>query len=498
MKDTIANFNRKLAFQNEEKKKRAAELLIANKELAFQNEEKGKRAAELIIAGKELVFQSGEKKKRAAELIVANKELVFQNEEKKKRAAELIIANEELVFQNEEKEKRAAELGIANIELAFQNEEKEKRALEKEKRAEELIIANKELAFQNKEKEKRAAELGIANIELAFQNEEKGKRADELIIANKELAFQNEEKEKRASEKERRAEELIIANKELAFQNQEKEKRAAELGIANIELAFQNKEKEKRAAELGIANTELAFQNEEKEKLAAELIIANKVLKQFAYVASHDLQEPLRTVSNYMQVFKEDYSERLDETARQYLHSVNSATKRMSMVIESLLDFSRLGHTAKLVYVDCAKLIDDVIVDLDSAIKNSNTSIEVTEMPKLNVYETEIRQVFQNLITNAIKFHRPGTQPKVKVSAERVKEEWRFSVKDTGIGIAPVHFERVFDIFQRLHTSAEYEGNGIGLANCKKIIQLHKGEIWLESSLGQGTTVYFTIPNLAV
>src|SRR5260221_364045 len=316
MKDTIANFNRKLAFQDEEKKKRAAELLIANKELAFQNEEKGKRAAELIIAGKELVFQSGEKKKRAAELIVANKELVFQNEEKKKRAAELIIANEELVFQNEEKEKRAAELGIANIELAFQN-----------------------------------------------------------------------------------------------------------------------KEKEKRAAELGIANTELAFQNEEKEKLAAELIIANKVLKQFAYVASHDLQEPLRTVSNYMQVFKEDYSERLDETARQYLHSVNSATKRMSMVIEYLLDFSRLGHTAKLVYVDCAKLIDDVIVDLDSAIKNSNTSIEVTEMPKLNVYETEIRQVFQNLITNAIKFHRPGTQPKVKVSTERVKEEWRFSVKDTEIGI---------------------------------------------------------------
>src|SRR5260221_5584033 len=365
MKDTIANFNRKLAFQNKEKEKRAAELLIANKELDFQNEEKGKRAAELIIASKELIFQSGEKKKRAAELIVANKELVFQNGEKEKRAAELIIANEELVFQNEEKEKRAAELEIANIELAFQNEEKEKRASEKEKSAEELIIANKELAFQNKEKEKRAAELGIANIELAFQNDEK----------------------------------------------------------------------EKQAAELGIANTELAFQNEEKEKLAAELIIANKVLKQFAYVASHDLQEPLRTVSNYMQVFKEDYSERLDETARQYLHSVNSATKRMSMVIESLLDFSRLGHTAKLVYVDCAKLIDDVIVDLDSAIKNSNTSIEVTEMPKLNVYETEIRQVFQNLITNAIKFHRPGTQPKVKVSTERVKEEWRFSVKDTEIGI---------------------------------------------------------------
>ncbi|MEP6645627.1 MAG: ATP-binding protein, partial [Saprospiraceae bacterium] len=172
--------NRELAFQNEEKEKRAAELGIANKELAFQNDEKEKRAAELGIANKELVFQNAEKEKRAAELGIANKELAFQNDEKEKRAAELSIANRELAFQNEEKEKRAAELGIANKELAFQNEEKEKRAAE-------LIIANKELAFQNAEKEKRAAELIIANKELAFQNEEKEKRAAELSIANKEL-----------------------------------------------------------------------------------------------------------------------------------------------------------------------------------------------------------------------------------------------------------------------------------------------------------------------
>ncbi len=277
--------NEELVFQNDEKEKRAAELIIANKELAFQNDEKEKRAAELIIANKELTFQNEEKEKRAAELIIANEELVFQNEEKEKRAAELIIANKELAFQNDEKEKRAAELIIANKELAFQNKEKEKRAEEKEKRAEELIVANNELAFQNQEKEKRAAELIVANEELAFQNNEKEKRAAELIIANKELAFQSEEKEKRAVEKEKRAEELIVANKELAFQNEEKEKRAAELIIANEELAFQNNEKEKRAAELIIANKELAFQSEEKEKRAEEkgkraeeLIIANKEL----------------------------------------------------------------------------------------------------------------------------------------------------------------------------------------------------------------------------
>ena len=194
---------------------------------------------ELIIARKELAFQDEEKKKRAAELGIANIELAFQDEEKGKRAAELIIANEELVFQNNEKEKRAVELAIANKELVFQNNEKEKRAVE-------LAIANKELAFQNDEKEKRAAELVIANKELAFQNDVKEKRAAELIIANKELAFQNEEKEKRAAE-------LVIANKELVFQTGEKEKRAAELIIADIELAFQNKEKEKRE----IVNKEL-------------------------------------------------------------------------------------------------------------------------------------------------------------------------------------------------------------------------------------------------
>jgi len=152
-----------------------------------------KWAIELRIANKELAFQNNEKGKRADELSIANRELAFQNDEKGKRADELSIANKELAFQNDEKEKRADELIIANKELAFQNDEKEKRA-------DELIIANKELAFQNDEKEKRADELIIANKELAFQNDEKEKRADELIIANKELAFQNDEKEKRANE----------------------------------------------------------------------------------------------------------------------------------------------------------------------------------------------------------------------------------------------------------------------------------------------------------
>ncbi|MBC8047198.1 MAG: PAS domain S-box protein [Fimbriimonadaceae bacterium] len=247
----------------------------------------------------------------------------------------------------------------------------------------------------------------------------------------------------------------------------------------------------------GIAHdvTERKIQEAALEKQMS-LEIKNKELEQFAYIASHDLQEPLRTVANYMQVFEEDYPDVLDDNAKKYLHAVNNAISRMSVLIKSLLDFSRLGTNKKLSCVDCNKLIDDVIADLDTVIKTSRAVIKITDMPKLNLYEIEIRQVFQNLITNAIKFRKKDTRPKIEIRSEKVNEKWKFSVSDNGIGIEPIHFERIFDIFQRLHTNKEYEGSGIGLANCKKIIQMHQGDIWVESIPGEGTTFYFTIPNL--
>ena len=471
-----------LAYEMEEKEKRAAELVIANKELAFQIEEKNRWLSELVLANRELAFQNIEKGKRAAELVLANMELAFQNEEKEKRAAELLLANKELIFQNDEKGKRSAELILANIELAFQNQEKAKRAAE-------LIIANKEHTFQSEEKEKRAAELSIANTELVFQNDEKEKRAAELSVANEELIFQNIEKEKRAAE-------LVIANMELAFQNEEKGKRSAELVIANKELAYQNEEKGKRAAELVVANVELAYQNEEKEKRATELVMVNKELEQFAYIASHDLQQPLRTVSNYMRLFEEKYRGQLDEEAHKYLQSANNATKRMSLLITSLLTFSQLGNNKVLTSVSCRKVVEDVLEDLEILIKTSNTTIEIGDMPELAMYETEMHQLFQNLITNAIKFQKSDALPRIRISAEEMEGKWKFAVSDNGIGIDAEYYERIFDIFQRLHGNTEYQGSGIGLANCKKIVQLHHGEIWLESEPDKGSIFYFTIPNL--
>lgn len=231
-------------------------------------------------------------------------------------------------------------------------------------------------------------------------------------------------------------------------------------------------------------------------KKQMELEIKNKELEQFAFVASHDLQEPLRTVSNYMQVFEEDYLDRLDDNALRYLKSVNSATKRMSILVKALLDFSRLGRNKKLASVDCKKLLQYVIADLNTVIKNSQVVIDIGEMPTLNLYEIEMGQLFQNLITNAIKFSKKNIRPEIRISSRKINEKWQFSVSDNGIGIAPSHFDRVFEIFQRLHTNDEFEGNGIGLANCKKIIELHQGEIWIESKLGEGATFHFTIPQL--
>lgn len=231
-------------------------------------------------------------------------------------------------------------------------------------------------------------------------------------------------------------------------------------------------------------------------KRQVELETKNKELEQFAYVASHDLQEPLRTVSNYMQVLEEDYIDKLDGQALNYISAVKNATQRMGMLIKALMDFSRLGINRKLATTDCSKLVQEVLADLQQIISASKTEIDVSDLPVINIYPTEIRQVFQNLITNAIKFCAKDRQSKISIQATFRNESWLFKVMDNGIGIAPNHYSRIFEIFQRLHTTQEFAGNGIGLANCKKIIEQHQGEIWVESEPGKGSSFFFTIPLL--
>ena len=231
------------------------------------------------------------------------------------------------------------------------------------------------------------------------------------------------------------------------------------------------------------------------KKQLIELEIKNKDLEEFSYIASHDLQEPLRTITNYIQILKIDFPQ-LDPVASEYLRAIDLSSKRMKVLVKGLLDFSRIGTGRVLVTADCRRIVHDVLSDLAGLISDTGAVIHIGELPTLNVYEAELRQLFQNLISNAIKFRKADTAPEISISSVRLDGHWLFSVRDNGIGIEPRYFDRIFHIFQRLNSAEAYEGYGIGLAYCKKIAELHGGKIWLESAPGQGSTFYFTISNL--
>jgi len=219
----------------------------------------------------------------------------------------------------------------------------------------------------------------------------------------------------------------------------------------------------------------------------------NKELEQFVYIASHDLQEPLRTIAGFSDILYNNYYEKLDETGRKSFEFVQQAAGRMSDLIKGLLDYSRLGAKENLQLLDCNELLADIQGDLHSAMVESGAIIIVEELPSIRAYRTGIHALFQNLIANALKFHAKDRQPKIEITAVKIDRQWKFCVADNGIGIAEGHKQRIFDIFQRLHVRSEYEGTGIGLSHCRKIVELHGGDIWVESEVGKGSQFFFTI-----
>ena len=247
---------------------------------------------------------------------------------------------------------------------------------------------------------------------------------------------------------------------------------------------------------LGISNDiteQKRILNELKQK-SEELSHSNQELAQFAYVASHDLQEPLRTISNYIGLIDENYSGTKNQDYQNYFSFISTATLRMQNLIKDLLEFSRVGRNPVFAEVDCNKIVKEVIADLDSSIKESHAKVNVAQLPVLNGIEIELKRLFQNLISNSIKFRKKDVPPEISIAVEDKDTEYLFSIKDNGIGIEEKFISKLFIIFQRLHTTAEYPGTGIGLVTAKKIVNLHKGKIWIESKEGEGSIFYFTIP----
>ncbi len=231
---------------------------------------------------------------------------------------------------------------------------------------------------------------------------------------------------------------------------------------------------------------EIQFQND-------MLIKQNKELEQFNFVTSHDLQEPLTSLIGYSNMLKEDYFDKLDDEGKLFLDFISNSAIRMRNLISGLLEYNRIFKNKETEIYDFNELISEVIDDLHSSILNRRAIITFDNLPTIKCYPVFCRQLLQNLISNAIKFSKKSTRSKINISAKETREKWIFAVKDNGIGIEEKYFEQIFIIFRRINNKDDYQGNGIGLAHCKKIVEIHNGEIWVNSTPNIGSTFYFTI-----
>lgn len=260
-------------------------------------------------------------------------------------------------------------------------------------------------------------------------------------------------------------------------------KRLSESSVALLE----------KVKELDEQQHQLSEHKRKLEKLNADLIIKNRELERFTSIASHDLQEPLRTMGNMTQLIAKKYSTSFDDQGKKILDYVTSATTRMTVMIKGLLEFSRIGNKRETVEVNCQEVVHTIVLDFDAALKAVQGIITVHELPKINGNPVELRMLFQNLISNGLKFRKAGTPPVIEVSAKDNPSYVEFCVQDNGIGIDEADYEKVFYIFQRLNPTDQYEGTGLGLAYCRKIVELHGGKIWINSTKDSGSTFHFTL-----
>ncbi len=278
-----------------------------------------------------------------------------------------------------------------------------------------------------------------------------------------------------------------LKRKELEVERSRIEKAAAETKavlaekLLNIVEQLEEEIEERKRMELKIKNYSRVLER------------SNKELESFAYVASHDLQEPLRSISSYLQLVEKRYKEKLDDKGKDFIRRAVNGAKRMQEMINDLLTYSRITTRGKSFELhSLEKILDRVLANMSPTIERKNADVTRSPLPELTCDESQIHRLFQNLISNAIKFcNRP--RPVIRISAEEQKDHWLLSVKDNGIGIDPLHQETIFKIFQRLHGKGRYPGTGIGLAICQKIVERHEGKIWVESKPGKGSTFFFTL-----
>lgn len=242
--------------------------------------------------------------------------------------------------------------------------------------------------------------------------------------------------------------------------------------------------------------TQLNKEKNAQEKMLDTLQTKNQELEQFAYISSHDLQEPLQAISSFTDLLKSQYQAKLDKRAGTYLEYLAQSTARMRALISGLLDYARIGREQQLEEVNCQGVVNEVLMTLDASIEQSGARVTVHPLPQVPGYPPELKQLFQNLLSNALKFRQEDVPLEIVIKAEDAGEEWVFSVQDNGIGIEERFQQKIFVIFQQLHPRSKYEGTGLGLAHSKKMVELHGGRIWVKSAPLTGSIFYFTIPKI--
>ncbi|MFA6455471.1 MAG: PAS domain S-box protein [Bacteroidota bacterium] len=544
--------NKKLLVQSKEKEKRASELIIANKELAFQNKEKEKRAEELAIA-KELIFQN-EERKRAQKLINESQEkyralsetstdiilthdldgkITYINQSgvkgteysKTDLIGSLIMAmlpdEEQAEMQKRAGARHRGEFETYEYETKFITKSGKQvpvevhsapiildghctevlitaRDITERKRAEEtlreseevfrlLVEAVEDYAIIMLDTEGRVISWNVGAERI------KGYRAEEIIGQHFSCFYPNEE-----IEHDKPNQELRAAAAEGHFENEGyRIRKDGKKFWANVVITALRDDDNKLKGFSKITRdiTERKRADDLLQKAFHDLERSNKDLEQFAYVASHDLQEPLRMVSSFTQLLERRYKDKLDKDAQDFIAFAVDGANRMQRLINDLLEYSRLTTRGKeFTTVDTNSVLAQVFANLQAKIDETHAIITKDDLPVIVADESQMIRILQNLIDNALKF-KHDSAPIIHLSAHVEGGFYIFSVRDNGIGIDQQYADKVFQIFQRLNNSKEYPGTGIGLAMCKRVIERHGGKIWFESELEKGTTFFFTIPH---
>ncbi|HEV8717079.1 MAG TPA: chemotaxis protein CheB, partial [Candidatus Binatia bacterium] len=421
----------------------------------------------------------------------ANEELQSAGEELESRNEELQSANEELETAKEELQSANEEMTTLNETLRNQNEELSKlnSELVRARAYSESIVntVRESLLVLDSELRVRTANPAFYKTFLTTPEGTLGRPVYELGNRQWNIPGLRTMLEK-------------ISSSDGQFQDVELHWQFEGIGPRQLILdarLMEGWQAEERLVLLAIVDATDSRRAQEALKQGTELARSNEDLRQFAHAAAHDLQEPLRMVISYMQMISERYKGKLDSDGDEYIGYAVDGAKRMQQLIDDLLAYAEIGSEGKeLVPTDCATILDEVRANLDVAIRESAAAIESDPLPTIVADPTEMSQLFQNLIGNAIKFHGPEP-PRIQIAAKPDGPVWAFSVSDNGIGIEREHQERIFSMFQRLHDKVRYPGTGIGLTICKKIIDRMGGRIWVESELGKGSTFHFTVPATA-